>query len=179
MNKGPAIYLDACCFIDVVKFDVSAKLEDGREREVWYIKKLLQAHRDKEVTVYTSALTIAEACQAGRTPVPQDVQNAFDSLLMSGQYTYLVQPTPFICTDARNLRWHDEIALRGPDSVHLASALDRQCTEFHSMDGRFKRVAGYKSKIEARGLKVCTPSETKALPPKYLQGDLLEGKSAH
>ncbi|WP_103763157.1 type II toxin-antitoxin system VapC family toxin [Roseovarius confluentis] len=179
MSATPAVYMDACCFIDVVKFDVSARLEDGREQEVWYIKKLMQAHRDREITVYTSTISIAEASHAGSTPVPQGVQNALESLLVSGQYAFLVQADPFVCTDARNLRWNEGIALKGPDSVHLASALSADCSEFHSMDGRFERVAGYGSRIEEKGLRVCQPSQTTLLPAKYLQGDLLDGESRH
>src|SRR5690606_3013268 len=102
MTSQPAIYIDACCFIDIVKFDVNATLEEGLAGEVWYLKKLLQAHRDKEITVHTSVLTIAEAVHAGVVPVPSDVQKGLDALLTSGQYVNLVQITPFTCIDARN-----------------------------------------------------------------------------
>ncbi len=72
MADPVAVYLDACCFLDVVKVDMSAQVESGRQNKVWYIKKLLQAHRDKEITVFTSALTIAESMHIGATPVPSE-----------------------------------------------------------------------------------------------------------
>lgn len=170
----PAVYMDACCFIDAVKFDVNAKLESGRETDVWYAKKLLQAHRDKELLVYTSSLTIAEAVHVGASPVPSEVQRALDALLCSGQYVHLVQPTPFICMDARNLRWSDEINLRGADSVHLASALEMKCSEFLTVDVRFQRLQKYSDALAAKGIAVRLPSETRILPSRYLQGDLLD-----
>ena len=164
MSGKIPVYLDSCCFIDVVKFDASAKLEDGREKEVWYIKKLLQAHKDGKIIVFTSTLTIAEAVHTGETPVPDGVQEHFDSLLNSGQYVQLVQPTPFTFSRARDLRWKDEIAVGGADGVHLATALEKSCSEFHSMDRRFGRIDAHKNIIENKGLKVCRPSETKVLP---------------
>ena len=180
MTSGvPAVYMDACCFIDSVKVDVSAKLEDGRENEVWYIKKLLQAHRDREVIVYTSALTIAEALHVGVSPVPDDVQRALDALLTSGQYVHLVQPTPFICMDARNLRWVDQINLRGADGVHLASAIEMKCVEFLTMNGRFSRLDEYSGALSGKGVNVRTPSQTSSLPGRYLQKDMLDDAKVH
>ena len=179
MSDPTHVYLDACCFIDVVKSDISAQLEDGRETEVWYIKRLLQAHRDREITVYTSVLSIAEAAHAGTNPVPETVQRGLEALLTSGQYVHLVQSTPFVCIDARNLRWVDGINLRGPDSIHLASAIDRECSEILTMDGRFGRIDTYRTLISAKGLSVAKPSDTKSLPSKYLQGDLLNDQPKH
>lgn len=179
MADNASVYLDACCFIDVVKFDVSARMEPGRANEVWYIKKLLQAHRDREITVYTSTLSIAEATHAGKMPVPREVQNGLEALLTSGQYVFLVQSTPFICMDARNLRWKDGIALKGVDAVHLASAVDRGCGEFLSLDGRFSRVQEHSASLTKMGVNVLVPSKTQVLPEKYMQGNLLEGKKPH
>ncbi len=173
MPNKPAIYADAACFIDAVKFDTNTQLEDLRRKDAWYFKKLLQAHRDREITVYTSTLSIAEATHIGKTPVPQNVQKAFDALLTSGQYCYLIQDTPFICMDARDLRWRDDIALRGPDSIHLSSALNRECAEFISLDKRFSRIEEYSEKLAGKGIRIIIPSHTKVLPKKYLQGDLL------
>lgn len=179
MAELSAVYVDACCFIDVVKFDISATLEEGRKGEVWYIKRLLQAHRDREINVFTSTITIAEAVHTGTMPVPSEVQSALDALLTSGQYTYLVQTTPFVCADARNLRWVDGIALKGADSIHLASALDRNCSEFLSFDGRFGRIEKYSAALSQKGIEVLNPSKTKVLPGKYLQGSLLDDGTRH
>jgi len=173
MDKS-SVYLDACCFIDVVKFDVNSHLENEKANEVWYIKKLLQAHRDREINVFTSTLTIAEATNTGINPVPSNVQRSFEALLTSGQYVTLVQTTPFVCMDARNLRWNEEINLKGADSVHLASALERNCGEFISFDGRFGRIDKHSNKLTAKGIAVRTPSKTSALPGKYLQENIFD-----
>lgn len=179
MAEIPGVYLDACCFIEVVKFDENVALDKDRINEVWYIKRLLQAHRDREINVYTSAISIAEATHVGQMPVPAEVQRKFDSLLTSGQYVHLVQPTPFVCRDARNLRWRDGIALKGADTVHLASALDRDCAEFHSLDGRFDRVSQRSEEFKKKGLIVTQPSGTNALPGKYFQEGFWDDKPTH
>ncbi|MDI3335656.1 PIN domain-containing protein [Defluviimonas aestuarii] len=176
MSDQTHVYMDACCFIEAVKSDASISMSSEREGEVWYIKKLLQAHRDREITVYTSVISIAEAVHAGTTPVPDNVQRGLEALLTSGQYVHLVQATPFICIDARNLRWVDGLTLKGADSVHLASAIDRSCAEFLTLDGRFERVEKHRDALSGKGLSVALPSQGRCLPEKYLQGSLLDGQ---
>ena len=171
------VYLDACCFIEVVKAEKTNSPGQSASNEVWYLKRLMQAHRDRELTLYTSAITIAEAVHIGKTPVPQDVQNRFEALLTSGQYVHLVQTTPFICEDARNLRWIDQVALRGADSLHLASAINRNCSEFVTMDSRFERIQEWNSKLSAKGIVASLPSTTKSLPDKYLQSDIFDDET--
>lgn len=176
MSSVTSVYMDACCFIEAVKCEASIQIVDSRKNEVWYIKKLLQAHRDREITVFTSTLSIAECTHIGETPVPPEVQQRFEALLTSGQYVHLVQTTPFICIDARNLRWVDHLLLKGADSVHLASALDRGCGEFLTLDGGFARVSKHADALRAKGILVRVPSDTDALPGRYYQMDLRYGK---
>lgn len=179
MSEHSYVYMDACCFIEAVKSDANIDLSAERHVEAWYIKKLLQAHRDREITVYTSVMSIAEAVHVGQMPVPEKIQTALDALLTSGQYVHLVQITPFVCTDARNLRWIDGLTLKGADSVHLASAISRSCIEFLSLDGRFSRLESHNHALSAKGISVLAPSKGKCLPAKYLQGDMLDGMSPH
>ena len=87
---------------------------------------------------------------------------------MSGQYVKLVQLTPFIATDARDLLWKHNIVLRGADAIHIASALDRKCEEFITMDEQAKKMAA-KATLAQLGLRVIRASETTCLPGKYLQ----------
>jgi hypothetical protein len=101
-------------------------------------------------------------------------RNRFNELLMSGQYVRLIQPTPFIATDARDLRWKHGINLAGADGLHIASALDRKCEEFVTTDTRPKMVAA-KPVLAGLGLRMIHASETQCLPAKYLQTDILNG----
>lgn len=123
-------YLDSCCFIDMVKTSVGQVLSTEREEDVWYLKRLLEAHRDGEVALFTSTMTIAECSHVGEERPSEKVKSEFTRLLTSGQYVRLVQATPFVAQDARDLRWSHGIALRGMDTVHVASALQMKCEEF-------------------------------------------------
>lgn len=167
MADNCGIYLDACCFIDMVKEHVGQPLPADRSADVWYLKQITQACRDGELDVYTSVISIAECTHASGDMSPA-VRTRFDALLMSGQYVRLVQPTPFIATDARDLRWKHNLSLRGADAIHVASALDRKCEEFITTDGQTKKMAA-QATLAQLGLRVIRASQTICLPGKYLQ----------
>ena len=42
------VYIDSCRFIHMVKVDVGQVLTTERQKDVWFLKKLLEAHRDEE-----------------------------------------------------------------------------------------------------------------------------------
>jgi predicted nucleic acid-binding protein len=167
MADKPRIYLDSCCFIDMAKQEVGAALTTDRQNDVWHLKQLLQAARDGEISAFTSTLAIAE-CVAVDADVSQKVKDIFTRLLMSGQYVVLVQPTPFIMTDARDLRWVRGMTLRGADAVHIASALDRKCEEFITTDEQGKKLKA-KQALSNMGLRLICGRETQCLPNKYRQ----------
>lgn len=167
MPDKDRVYIDTCCFIDMVKQQVGAFLEPGRAEDVWHAKHLLQAARDGEIDVYTSVLTIAE-CQHADGIVTEEIKSVFNRLLMSGQYVKLIQPTPFIAVDAQQLRWRHQILLRGADALHIASALTLKCQEFLTTDGRIAKI-GNQHKLGLMGLKLVKPAATACLPAKYRQ----------
>lgn len=162
-------YIDSCCFIDMVKTKIGKTLTQDKEQDVWFLKRLLEANRDKEIEVYTSTLTIAECTHGGEGDISPAVRSEFDRLLMSGQYVRLVQMTPFIATDARNLRWDHAIALKGADGIHVASALAMKCEELLSGNGRLNRLNAFSTTLAKLGLHVRNGRDTQCLPLKYRQ----------
>jgi predicted nucleic acid-binding protein len=169
MTDAIKTYVDACCFIDMVKTKVGKTLEQGREHDVWHLKRLLEAHRDKEIEIYTSTLTIAECSHGGDGDTSPVVKSEFTRLLMSGQYVRLVQLTPFIAVDARDLRWNHGMAIRGADAIHVASALAMKCEEFLSSNGRLARLGLAGTTLAKLGLHVRSGKDTQCLPEKYRQ----------
>jgi len=166
------VYIDACCFIDMVKVGVGQTLTQDRERDVWFLKRLLEANRDSEVSIFTSTLSIAECTHVGETKISDGVKSQFSRLLMSGQYLRLVQMTPFIAEKARDLRWDSGINLKGADSIHAASALEMKCEEFLSTNGRFQRINAHNKALVKLGMTIRHGRNTQCLPPKYLQLEL-------
>jgi hypothetical protein len=59
-SSTPRVYIDSCCFIDVVKGRHQVALEADRASELQYIEGLILASNDGEVEVWSSTLTIAE-----------------------------------------------------------------------------------------------------------------------
>jgi hypothetical protein len=167
------LYLDACCFIDLAKQSIGT-LPESRGDHVWFTWKLLEANKDGELEVYTSTLTIAECTHADGN-MSQRVRELFIRLLTTGQYVKLVQPTPFVAADGRDLRWTYGITLRGADYVHVASGLTVKATEFLTTDDGILKEA---TKISARGMRVVVPALTAMLPDRYRQGDMLNDKIA-
>jgi hypothetical protein len=171
------VYIDACCFIDMVKISVGHTLTQDRESDVWFLKRLLEANRDGEVEIFTSTLSIAECTHIGEAKISAAVKSQFSRLLMSGQYVRLVQMTPFIAERARDLRWDSGINLKGADSIHAASALEMKCEEFLSSNGRFARINNHSKTFAKLGMIVRRGRETACLPNKYRQLNLEDGKA--
>lgn len=179
MGDVRRVYIDSCAFIDMAKVAVGKIIATDRESDVWHMKRLLEAGRDKEVEIFTSTLTIAECTHVGDNDISDEVKANFSALLTSGQYVRLVETTPFIGEDARDLRWLHGISLKGADSLHVATALDRKCEELLTTNGRLQRLAAHSAKLEALGLRVYAGRLTRCLPEKYRQlrlGD--DGKGA-
>ena len=171
------IYIDSACFIDMVKTHLGKQLETDREKDVWFLKRLFEASRDRELELFASVLSIAECQHAGDGDISEPAKARFDRLLMSGQYIRLVQPTPFIGQAARDLRWVHNIVLSGADALHLASAIDVGCLEFLTSDGKVLNLqeAGQLNRL---GIDVRQPRNTQNLPNKYRQLKLDDGNGS-
>jgi hypothetical protein len=171
MAEPPKIYIDSCCFVDAAKQSIG-NLPNLMANEVWYLWKFFEAHKDGDVILYTSILSIAECTHADGN-MDERIRSLFTRLLLSGEHVRLVQVTPFIASDARDLRWKHNINLRGVDYIHAACGLDRKCIEFLTTDDKVLKAS---SKLDMLGMKPILPSKTSSLPDKYLQGNLLDAK---
>lgn len=173
MSK-PKVYMDSTCFIDMAKQAVGV-LPKERDKNIWFCKKLLEAHRDGNLEISTAILTVAE-CQHADNICDDQVQRLFKSILTSGQFVSLVQDTILVAERARDLRWIHKLSFKGADAIHLASALEIHCVEFITMD--FDHFLSRAQEIAKLGIHVIPPHKTTQLPEEYLAG-LLPGISIH
>jgi len=173
------VYIDTCCLIDLVKVEIGGGNDQDKENDVWHVKKLMEANRDGEVLLYTSTITIAECRHAGTSPPSEAVKSQFVRLLTSGQYLRLVQMTPFIAQDARDLSWNHGIHLKGADSIHVASAIEMKCEEMLTSNGRLGRVGQHNGPLQRFGLACIEARNTQCLPQKYRQQDFIDGEQIH
>ena len=172
MADPSRIYIDACPFIDMAKHKAAISIEDEAEHNVWFTKQLIQAAKDGNLEAFTSSLSIAECTHIGRpnSPAPSDdIKRFYDGLLASGKSGIrLVQPTFAIMVRARKFRWSDGIYLKPADTIHLASAIIMNCSEFLTTD---LRILDKTSEFQRFHLRICRPSNTNLLPSEYRQGD--------
>ena len=166
-NNLPRVYLDACCFIEAIAWE-RGKGNPDRKDDIWFIGKLFTAAIDGKVEILTSTLSIAE-CTHIEGALDEEIKQGFRRLLTSGQYVLLIQDTVLVAEHARSLRWVHEVNLRGPDSVHVASAISEGCGEFWTFDGKIPK---FTQRLEALGLSVLgegAMKRTRELPSEYRQ----------
>lgn len=170
MSK-PRIYFDACPIIDLVKHRLQMQSTDEGQKSAWFTDRLIQAAKLQRVDLFTSTLTIAECTHVKDQTRDKEAQPFFLGVLASGKSGFaLVQPTVTIAESARNLRWIHGLALKGADAVHVASALAMKCDEFITTD--IKGLLNRADALAKLNLRVCRPSDTRLLPPEFLQENL-------
>jgi predicted nucleic acid-binding protein len=172
--ESAVVYIDACCFIDAAKIqpdDAAVRTKYSRQEleDASFIKEILTAARDGQLDAVTSALTIAEctSVEKGQANPPIEVKQLFRAMLLSNKVVSIVEPSIFICEDARDLRWDHGLLLRGADAIHLATAKYKKCAEFITTD---KRILNKKKQVrDALGIDVVRPARTLRLPDDYRQ----------
>lgn len=168
----PRIYIDTSCFVDIISHKKGINLEEGRDIEIDYLQRILKAAENGDLEVYTSAITVAECRYPKGGQLDDEAKRLIMSVLSSGKVLTLVVPTIFISEKARDLTWeHNVSKLGGADALHIATALDRHCEEFLTVE---KKALKNADKISKLGLKIVRPSETLCLPDKYKQDNFLE-----
>ena len=175
MASRPQIYLDSCCFIDYVKQEVGA-LPTDRERDAWFIKQLLLAHRSGLIVVNTSLVAVGEclSIEKGQAIVPEEAKDLFRRLMTSGQYVRLINPTPKTPRLMQDFRWNHGLVLGAIDSMHLAAAVETKCSEFITTDDRLRKpkVAAAIPAMALLGLRMICANQTSQLSSATTQNEL-------
>jgi predicted nucleic acid-binding protein len=165
--SAPRIYCDANPIIELAK--LSKKTHDPmRERDLWFLGQMLKAANKEELELYTSSISIAECVSAG-DDWSKDIQEFFIGVLSSGRMFRLVQDSIFVAERARDLRWTHNLVLKGADAIHVASALEAECTELISWDGDLNNQRSIEKAaiLKRLGISVILPSQSLLLPSFY------------
>lgn len=177
MSSETRIYFDACCFIDLAQHELQLNATNAREPHVFYCRKFLEASRAKELTVFTSTITISECVSIKNEFLsdqdkrihPPEVKRLFEGMLMSAKSGVMpVQPTPRMIQAARDLRWVHTAKFKPMDSIHIATAIAMKCSHFVTTDTKL----GQESIDIAKGLglAICNAADiAHLLPTKFRQ----------
>ncbi len=173
MARISRVYIESSCLINFAK-SKSPQVEESE----WFVQQLMNAGRDKAITLYTSTLTIAECLdiQKGRLKPTERVQILFRSILTSGDVFIPIAADYFIAIGARDLRWKHNIYLKGADGIHLASALSMECDEFITDDPNDFLKKTTKENAANLGIRIVRPQDTKCLPNKYRQDEMFDNQ---
>lgn len=168
MSSTPRIYSDANPIIELAKKGVGIH-DPARSHDLWYLEQMLKAANNDELDMFTSSISIAE-CVAADKDWSQPVQEFFIGVLTSGSMFKIVQDSIFIAEQARQLRWKHNIVLKGMDAIHVASAIEAQCSEFLTWDIGIgnNRNATKTAALAIHGIKVITPCQSLLVPPHYV-----------
>lgn len=175
MADSSSVYMDTCCFIDVVKRAKGISIETNQEKDIWTAQQFLYAARDGEITIYTSSLTMAEfigvrASKKDPMNIDAETQRLIGAIIGSGRSGVIpIQPDYFVIKAARDLAWvHGFSAVKPMDRMHLASALSVTCGEFLTTDDRLAS-ATRKALLSKLGMRICNAKDSNLLPSKYRQ----------
>lgn len=173
MSSTPVVYMDACCYIDLVKEAMSQPVLASRKPHVYYCRKFLEAARAGEARVFTSTMTVVECVKLNGMEMPsaskaddEKVKTLFRGMLLSARSGVMpVIPTIVIVEGARDLRWNHGITCKPMDAMHIATAVNQRCTHFITTDSRLgeENIA----KIAALGLTVCQADHIAHLLPTH------------
>jgi predicted nucleic acid-binding protein len=162
--------MDSSCFIEYAKGQLGARADSYSALEADMCRRILLAARNGDLTVYASALSVAEVLGVENIPPTEETKRFLTRLMMSGRDgVILVQPDPFIVEAARDLAWNHGIGKGAIDRIHLASALAMKCPELLTVDGVLARRIRL-STIE--GCRLIPASQTALLPAAYRADDL-------
>jgi|GEM_PF-2435871 len=175
MNDKVKIYLDACCYIDLVQQRSGYPLASNEFNDhAWYCRRFLDAAIGNDIEVYGSTLLVTE-CTAihkmnGGTKdriLTDQVKSSFRSILLAGKPVIPVQPTPKIIDRARDLTWVDGFCIGSMDAIHVATAIIHNCDIFITTD--YKLI----SKLVSLPITMGSADKFKSyLPDKYKQDQL-------
>ena len=137
-SKARVIYWDSCVFLHYI---------EGTRQWMPVLDALLEeASQSNDLVIVTSTISITEVAFA---EPERDNQNldpkivaAIDDLWNDRSAVKLVEYSEVIARDARELlRRKVQLGrhLKPMDAIHLATAVNRHVSDFHTMDGKLQR----------------------------------------
>lgn len=126
MPAGKRIYFDTNVFI------IALEGKDAGQRDLLATLFAL-AHSGGEKRFFTSQITISEVLVGPYKHGQDDLAAYYQRLLLNSPWLSTVPITTDILLKAAMLR-AEQKSLKLPDAIHLATALEHECSEFASAD---------------------------------------------
>lgn len=138
-NEIKEVYWDSCVFLHYI---------EGTPRWMPVLDALLdEASQSKDTVIVTSTISITEVAFAqlekDNQTLDPEVVAAIDDLWNDRSAVKLVEYNEVIAREARDLlrrKVHLGRHLKPMDAIHLATAITRQVSDFHTMDEKLQRA---------------------------------------
>ena len=135
-NNPDRIYWDSCIYIEYLR---------GGHETANAMRAILRAWENGQVTLVTSALTLAEVlwfkCGGRREwidePQRGELSNLFSEIRGNDSELIIVELSRRIAEATRELCW--SFRIRPKDAVHVASALEANCPVLHTHDAELRK----------------------------------------
>lgn len=164
------IYMDACCYIDIVQGVQKEPKGSQLADHCWVCEQFLDAALKGRIQLFGSFLMVVECTHVKKENLRKDatdqVKAAFNNIFISGKIMTPIQPTPKIINYAREITWTHGLYLDGMDAIHLATAKLHDCGLFITRD---RKILGLSDDIKLKfGIDVCQGQEAISwLPAEY------------
>lgn len=170
------IYMDACCYIDLVRGDELDEYEHPNCAWLW--GQVVRAALKKDIELWGSTLLMLECtylkvghADRKKRLVTDSIKGNFSAMLMSGRVTRPVFPNQPILKIAHDLAWNGGIYMGAVDAIHIATAVAQKCEVLVTNDKKMLDMA--ETVYNFTGVKIITGQEDKTwLPGKYLQEEM-------
>lgn len=130
---GRRVYLDTNTIIYAV---------EGYETHAARIKFVLQGMTEGEITAVTSDLTVAEVLVKPKRDNNRKLEQAYLQFLLPTKSFRNSAISRDVLEAAAGIRANS--ALKLPDAIHFASAINEHCDSFLTNDNRFEGMTGIK-----------------------------------
>ncbi len=134
------VYWDSCVFIDYV---------ERTSGVIATLDSIVLAARRNELAIMTSVLTISEVSHAAAERASGYVDPAsfaaVDAMWIDRSIVTLIEVDAVIAMTAREIvrrGMNDHRAIKPPDAIHLATARQYSCSDFHTTDEKLQRWDG-------------------------------------
>jgi predicted nucleic acid-binding protein len=161
VGTRPVYYWDTCLFLAWLKD------EQRKAGEMDAVKDVLERFKRRELTLMTSAITIAEISVA---KVSSGTYTLLDDVMQRSNFSRIAVDSK-IAKLARDLRDHylskdpTAMTLSVPDAIHVASAIMYRANEMHTFDEsnnnkqKWLGLIPLSGNVGGHGLTICKPPE--------------------
>lgn len=151
------VYWDACVWIAYFGQEKAPKGKGtGFKDRFQMCSQVMTRAESGQIIIVTSSKSLSEVW---RIPGDEKYPEGFMLEFTKRDHIFLIPESNFVRNNAEALRGGQYGKIGGPDSIHLATALHADVSEFHTFDDGLLRLDGKIPDSNGKSLKICKPPD--------------------